>query len=248
MRIDFITSSESSETAINFVRIDSDEPIQFNNPHEIQDVPAIDSGSLKEYYINSTTSQVNWDIKQSNEYDLYTSKLKIIGVPTNDAQRFTDLLIARNQWLKLKYLYIDRIYKTETSFKNSFNYIVTIDNAAFQQITDFGQLNFGKCRCVIYHHIDIETCTRCHSFNHKASECMGKITCKLCAKQRHHSECTETKENHNCINCQRANLTGANYQLGHRASYGGCQSRLKFTAFKKKEIEALRATLDRPEH
>lgn len=241
------TSSESFETAISFVRIGSDEPQELTNPREIQDLPAIHSGSLQEYYIN-TTSELNWEIRQSDDYEYYTSKLKIIGAPTDDPKRFTDLLIAKNRWLKLEYLYIDQIYKTETSFRNSFNYIVSIDNAAFQQINDFGQLNFGKCRCTIHHYIAIESCTRCHSYNHDASECKEKITCKLCAKQHHHSECTEAKENHSCINCQRANLTGANYQLNHRASYGGKQTRLKFTEFKKKEIEALRSAAHRAEN
>lgn len=171
-------SSESFEIAINFVRIDSNDSSEITHPRDIPDLSAIDHGSLTEYYVNPS-SQLNWELRRNNDYDLFTSKLKIIGAPTDDPKCFTDLLIEKNMWLTLKYSYIDRVYKTETSFKNSYNYIITVDNAAFRKIIDFGQLNFGRCRCKIYHYIDIESCNKCHSFSHEGSECGSNIICKL---------------------------------------------------------------------
>lgn len=121
------SSTESHKSCISFVPIGTMALDPLTTPQQIEALPVVDSTTLANYRIaaNCLPSDVDSHILDQHDYRNYTAMLKIIGAPTNDVTQFTSLLVLRNRWLKLRYLHVNRIYQTETSYSRSFNYIVT---------------------------------------------------------------------------------------------------------------------------
>lgn len=155
------SSSEVFESAISFVPIINDTPTRLTKPEQILDLPTINASTLHTYNISDEhlPGDIDEPIRDQSDFHNYTASLKIIGVPTNNPQQFGHLLVSRNRWLGIKYLHIDRIYKTETSYRNSHNFIITMDNEAHKQCLDFGALHFGKGQCKIFDHEENTHCT-----------------------------------------------------------------------------------------
>lgn len=81
-----------------------------------------------------------------------TGTIKKIGVPSCDPNQIVNEMINRNRWLHIKFFRIDRIYKTASSYTNSYNCIATFDMQAYQDCINHGALIFAKHTCKLYNH------------------------------------------------------------------------------------------------
>lgn len=220
--------SEVFESAVSFVPITGSHMPILKKPSHILDLSTVTAESIQNYNISHDELEVDEDhpsIRYQRNFDIYTASLRIIGIPTNKPSLFISLLFSRNKWLKIKYLHIDRVYQTERSYLNSYNYVVTMDKEAHKLCLDFGVLHSGKGHCKIFDHREDLHCTRCQSLTHLLDDCNNDVVCKLCAKNHHHTTCTAEPNKHACTNCLKANENGANFATDHSSSYGGCGNR-----------------------
>lgn len=137
-------------------------------PRDISLLPSISSSNINGYVMNTIAKPINDDdsIRYHEDYDKYTAPIKIIGVPTNNPRHFGELLISKNRWLHLKYLHVNLIYQTESSYKKSFNYIVTLDTEAHRQCTENAGLCLGRGWCKVFDNRATTHCTRCQALDH----------------------------------------------------------------------------------
>lgn len=116
-------NTQSYQSAVSFLPVDNPAPASRPlRPEEIETLPTIDSSTLPNNIVTdkSQVSEDDFDTHECSTYHQYTASLKIIGVSTNDAVQFANTLLSRNRWLKLKYLYINRIYQTKSSYSRSY--------------------------------------------------------------------------------------------------------------------------------
>lgn len=216
--------------AINFQPTGNTTFQQCTTLDQIDSLPAVCYSTLSNFDIVTLAAdhESYRNLSTHSNAAQFTGMLQIIGARTNDPTVFTKQLIERNRWLQLKYLHINSIYKTEFSFSNSYNFIVTLDAAAHQACLDFGSLQLSN-RCNIYDYSQSMSCSRCHQHDHEIGACSNRVVCKLCANNHHHSTCNVQLDKYTCANCLKANLEGNNFPIHHKATYRGCLSRRQHT-------------------
>lgn len=220
------SSSESFETAITFQPSGTTTYNHCTELKQIESMPAVGYTTLSDYNIVTIAEDHDsyCDLTKLSDAPQYTGMLQIIGVRTNDPAVFTRQLLLRNRWLQLKYIHVNRIYKTEFSYSKSYNYIITVDAAAHQACLECGTINITS-RCSIYNYSVPSSCARCHQHDHEIETCQNHVMCKLCAENHHHSVCTVKPGDYKCVNCLKANSEGNAFPVNHKATYRGCPSR-----------------------
>lgn len=139
----------------------------FINQYDIAQLPSINSQNMSEYTFEAQSSAEDSPAINSNEYSSkMTGTVKIIGVPTDKVTNFASRLITQNRWLTVKYIRIDNVYQTPSSFSHSFNYIVTLDYAAYQACIENCHLSFYRNVCNVFNQCTIEPCRKCQSLEH----------------------------------------------------------------------------------
>lgn len=164
---------QESHTTITFSPHQSTSEIP-NRVFDLHNLPTINYQNMDEYSMLLHTP----DERTLIDYGIKTRTLKIIGVPTTSIELFTRQLPSKNMWINLKYIRVDRIYKTARSYSKSWNYILTLDHEAHQEICDTRKVIICESYCKAFDQLSIIPCKKCQSLYHSSEDCVHAVICK----------------------------------------------------------------------
>lgn len=119
--------------------------------------------------------------------------------------------------------------------RDKFSIVVEVDSESFNKLMVEQRVNIGWNRCFVKEYLYVRRCYKCYGYNHNASECTRKKSCKKCAGEHDLIDCQSN--NVKCINCVSANNTlKLNLDVDHMASSLDCEVFLRKLAAQRKRV------------
>lgn len=139
--------------------------------------------------------------------------LKIVGINKKYAEdELGQMLRSQNGVDEQEILRVNHI--RSITGRDTYTAFVEVSPRLFAKFASTGKILVGWQRCLCFEDLNLNRCSKCKMYRHKAAKCRDKLICGYCAQEHLDKDCQESQKQ--CVNCSRANQKfRKNYDVHH---------------------------------
>ena len=132
---------------------------------------------------------------------LRNPRLVILNTPTDiTPENVKEILMQQNRELAINNGNIEPKF-CYTTKRGTRNLVIEVDPGTRRNLIQT-RVKLGWAICKVDDYVIAKRCYRCSRYNHTYKECKGEETCPLCTGNHKLKECSATKSEYKCTNCQ----------------------------------------------